>query len=440
MNRKFFKCVCLSLLSFLLLSCKEQSAETVLLQKREEKTKLSFMWWGSEARNEKYLKAIELFEEQNNSIDVEYEYMEWTDYWSHLASKTAAGELPDVIQMDAQYFAQYIEKKQLADLSSFLQKEIHSTAIKPSIIENGYLKQKLYGIPAGMNVMAMVINQTLTIQSTAQLDYSHYSFEDFIQHVSTVSRDTGAYGWMDVLDNSVLFQYYLRTKGEDFYRYREDGTPTIGFSKEHFVHFMQVISDLVKTRVMPNAEAVRNAKSFKENPFSLGKAAFLQVWSNQFVTYQESAESGIRFSLRLPYDSRSGALTLRPTFYYAITETSQVKNQAATFIDFLINDPEANKILGTERGIPVNEEAKKAIFEMMSDTEKETMKYVDDVVELAGEPSPIPPIGFAEVNDYFKEIYAEVTYGHLQPEEAYERFVRRTEEVFEKYYRITSNT
>ena len=46
---------------------------------------------------------------------------------------------------------------------------------------------------------------------------------------------------------------------------------------------------------------------------------------------------------------------------YAITESSEHKKEAAMLINFLVSDPEAVKILGTERGIVVNKSAAKTL-------------------------------------------------------------------------------
>jgi len=110
------------------------------------KTTISFTWWGSEVRHEKYIESIKEFEKQNPDIKVEYEYGSWDDHWKKLATKAASGELPDVIQMDVQYIAQYGTKNQLADMSEFIGNEIQTDDIKESILATGELDGKVFGI------------------------------------------------------------------------------------------------------------------------------------------------------------------------------------------------------------------------------------------------------------------------------------------------------
>ncbi|MGX7131600.1 ABC transporter substrate-binding protein [Enterococcus sp. JM9B] len=400
------------------------------------KTKISFTWWGAEVRHEKYIKAIEAFEKENPDIDVEYEYASWDDYWKKLATKSAAGELPDVMQMDGSYLAQYGEKNQLADLTEFTGdgKTIDTSEIDESIIDSGKLGDKFFAIAPAVNAMSMITNKALTDKAGATLDYENYTFEDWVGSIDKVKKETDEYGMIDVVDNYVLLQYYLRTQGEELLQYNKDGKPELAFTKENFVTFMDEISKLAKSKAIPTAEVASNIKSFDENPLSLGKVAYYQNWNNQYVTYTQSAADGVEFSLELPYDAKDGALFYRPSFFYSVAQSSKHKEAAAKFADFLVNNEEANKIIGTERGIPASNAAKETIYDDMTDEEKVASDYLDKIADYVGEASPVLPVGFSELNTHFKELFAEITYGTMTPEETYESYTAKAKEIFDENY------
>src|SRR5699024_6651364 len=335
---------------------------------------------------------------------------------------------------DLQYIAQYGEKNQLADMSEFVGDTIKTDDIKDSIVDTGKLNDKIYGVPASVNSMSMLVNKELADQSGNDLDYENYTFQEFVQNAAAIHDKTGSYGWNDNNDNSTIFEYFVRTKGENLFEYNEEGIPEVGFSEENFVEFMDAIGQLTKDEAMPTAEITSNAKSFDEYPFSMGEAGYMQTWSNQFITYQESAAEGITFDLVKPYDADSGALTYRPGFFYSITETSKNKEAAAKLVDFLVNSEEANTIIGTERGIPANDAIKDQLYESMTDNEKATSDFLDDMAETAGDPSPISPNGFAEMNTTFKEEYAEITYGTMTPKQAYTTIKKKCEDVISENY------
>ncbi|WP_291290723.1 ABC transporter substrate-binding protein [Enterococcus sp.] len=433
MKKKFFKTISLVLLGFVLTGCGNKADEESS-GSEDGKTTISFTWWGSEVRHEKYIESIKAFEKENPDIKVEYEYGSWDDYWKKLATKSASGELPDVIQMDLQYIAQYGTKNQLADMSEFIGKEIKTDDIKDSILATGELDGSVFGVPASVNTMAMLYNPSMVEKGGAAIDFDTYSFEDLVNSSKTIAKATGEYGWNDNNDNSTIMQYYLRTKGEDLYRYDADGKPEIGFSKENWVNFMQAITDLSKDKALPTAEVTSNAKSFDEYPFSQGKAAYMMTWSNQYLTYKASAADGVEMNLTRPFDSENGAMAYRPGFFYSISNKSKAKDAAAKFVDFLVNSEEANKIIGTERGIPANDAIKQLLYPDMTPDEQESSDFLDDIADIVGDPSPVPPIGFAEINTYFKELYAEITYGTMTPDETYDAFTKKCEEIFAENY------
>lgn len=398
------------------------------------KTTISFTWWGSEVRHEKYIESIKEFEKQNPDIKVEYEYGSWDDHWKKLATKAASGELPDVIQMDVQYIAQYGTKNQLADMSEFIGNEIQTDDIKESILATGELDGKVFGIPTSVNTMAMLYNPSLVEQGGTGIDFSNYTFDDLVESTAAIAEATGDYGWNDNNDNSTILQYFLRTKGEDLYQYDADGKPEIGFTKENWIEFMGAIADLTEAKAMPTAEVTSNANSMDQYPFSQGKAAYMMTWSNQYLTYKASAAEDVEINLARPFDSENGAMAYRPGFFYSIANASESKEAAAKFVDFLVNSEEANKIIGTERGIPSNDAIKELLYADMTPEEQESSDFLDDIADIVGDPSPIPPIGFAEINTYFKELYAEITYGTMTPEETYDAFTQRCEEIFAENY------
>lgn len=434
MKKQWAKILGISLVALALGACGNNGKDEESGDKDGKQEIISFTWWGSEVRHEKYIQSIELFEKENPDIKVEYEYGSWDDYWKKLATKSASGELPDVIQMDLQYIAQYGKKNQLADMSEFVGEEISVDDISPSFVDNGKLDGKLYGIAPTVNTMAMLTNPTVLAEAGELLDFDKYTFSDLVENAKSVAKATGEYGWNDNNDNSTIMQYFLRSRGEDLYQYTADGVPEVGFSEDNFVEFMDAIGQLAKEGALPTAEITGNAKSFDEYPFSTGKAGYMMTWSNQYLTYQASAAEGITFDLVKPFDSSNGAMYYRPGFFYSIAQTSEHKKAAAKFTDFLINSEEANKIIGTERGIPANDAVKQVLYETMTDEEKKSSDFLDSIADIVGDPSPIPPIGFAEINTHFKEVYAEITYGTMSSKEAYTSFKEKCEEVFAENY------
>src|SRR5690606_9101459 len=84
----------------------------------EEQVNLRITWWGSDARHQVTQHAIDLFEAAHPNISVTPEFSDWDGYWDKLATATAGGDAPDVMQMDGQYLATYADRGTLVDLTS----------------------------------------------------------------------------------------------------------------------------------------------------------------------------------------------------------------------------------------------------------------------------------------------------------------------------------
>jgi multiple sugar transport system substrate-binding protein len=69
-------------------------------------------------------QAVKLFEERNPGIDVTTSFQAFGSYWETLATETAGGNPPDVMQMDYRYLDEYAGRNALLDLTPFLDKQI----------------------------------------------------------------------------------------------------------------------------------------------------------------------------------------------------------------------------------------------------------------------------------------------------------------------------
>lgn len=418
-----------------LAACGSSNAEDTATEEGG-KTKVTFAWWGSESRHNNYIEAIELFEANNPDVDIEYEFAAWDDYWKKLATKAAAGELPDVMQMDASYLGEYGNKNLLLGLNSAIEAGTISRENLPdSIIEAGSIAGESYAISPAMNAMSVMANEQLMADAGAKLDWDNYSYAEYTQAMQQIKDKTDTYGFIDVVDNYVLMQYYFRTKGEEFYQYNEDGKPEIAFTKESALEFFQSIYDLASTGAISTSEVASNTKSFNENPFALGQAGFYQTWQNQFTLVTDALAEGVEATLHLPYDAaNTKALYYRPSFYYSAAKTTKDADAAARFIDFLVNDEEVAKIMGTERGIPSNTANLETIYDSLTDSEKIAADYLTEIEDYVGEASPVPPIGFSSISQAAKDAYAELTYGTMTPEEAYEFLTKEMQKTFDENY------
>ena len=79
---------------------------------------LSFTWWGNDVRHEITEQLIAAFEAEHENITIEPQYTDWAGYWDKLATTVAAGDAPDIIQMDEKQLSTYAANGVLLDLGT----------------------------------------------------------------------------------------------------------------------------------------------------------------------------------------------------------------------------------------------------------------------------------------------------------------------------------
>ena len=82
---------------------------------------MTFTWWGNQTRNERTQAALDLYSEQNPGVTFDTQPAEWNDYWTKLSTLAAGNSLPECLQMDYSYLAQYVAADLLVDLTPYVE-------------------------------------------------------------------------------------------------------------------------------------------------------------------------------------------------------------------------------------------------------------------------------------------------------------------------------
>src|SRR5690606_11365322 len=131
MNKKGFRALGLMMLAFVLVltacagnnknaepsKAAESSMPSGETTPSNDPVELSIMWWGTDARHEATLAALDIYSKQQTNITFKPEYVAWDAFWAKLPTLAASKSITDVLQMDAAYINEYVDKGTLADLS-----------------------------------------------------------------------------------------------------------------------------------------------------------------------------------------------------------------------------------------------------------------------------------------------------------------------------------
>ncbi|MGE6629208.1 ABC transporter substrate-binding protein [Bacillus sp. NPDC077027] len=402
--------------------------ETVSSNDQEEVT-IRVAWWGGQPRHDYTTKIIALYEKEHPYVNIEAEFANWDDYWKKLAPMSAAGQLPDVIQMDTAYLSQYGKKNQLEDLTPFITDgTIDTRAIADEKLAGGRIDQKLYGFTLGINVLSLVANDDLLSESGVQLK-DDMSWDDYEKLSYKVKEQTGSYGSNGAHPPDIFFPYYLKTKGERFYQ--EDGAGLAYQDDQLFIDYFERQLRLVKRKVIPTPDEGAQIKGMEDDFIVKRRAALSWNYSNQFSAFAQLTDSPL--SLHLPPEhSEHKALTLKPSMMFSIPKSAQHKKEAAKFIDFFVNNEKANLLMKGERGVPVSTKTADVIKSKLNEDEKKILAYVDQATPVASEADPPEPVGSAEVIKLLKDTSDQILFEKITPAKAAGKFRKQANSILKR--------
>ncbi|MEU6721515.1 extracellular solute-binding protein [Nonomuraea sp. NPDC046802] len=383
------------------------------------KVKLRFAYWGSAARQQMTEAAIKKFEAKNPTIDVEGEFSDFGAYYETLSTKVAAGDAPDVITLEIRGLREYADRGTLADMSG----KVNTTDFDAKVLGTGAIDGKQLAIPTGVNAFSLVFSPTeLEAAGQKRPDDTKWTWEEYVELASKVTAQSGGkiYGTQQSF-NPAYLQIFAAQRGEPFYNGNK-----IAVSPDTLKAWWTIMQNLVKTKGSPDAAktAEIGAQSVDQSLLATGDGAMGMWWSNQLGGIGKKSGKDVDL-LRMPMaqGATSRGMFLQPAMFLTASSKSEHAAEAAKFIDFMVNDPEAGEIILSDRGLPASSKVLAAVREKLPPTDKKTLDFLDEVKGELADPPAAPPKGASAMEDILTRYSEEVLFGRMTPDDAAQKFI-----------------
>ncbi|WP_319563093.1 sugar ABC transporter substrate-binding protein [Marispirochaeta sp.] len=387
-------------------------------ESQEGPVELRVAWWGNPTRDERTLGVIDLYQEKNPGVTIEPETVGWGGYWDRINTQVAGGNLPDVMQHDYAYLFQFVSRNQLADMTPYVNNgTINLSGVDESYLSGGRINGKLYGISLGTNAVALVYDPAVLEKAgiaEPDPDWTMGDFEDLAREIYAKTRVRTLPFF--TTDPKVGFENWIRQTGKPLFA--PDGS-SLGFTDtKPLEEFFKIQVRLIEDGVMIPPEESFVSLSPQEGFLARGGSWCDFMWSNQFIAFQDAANRPLKMTLvpGIEGAKRPGTY-LKPSMFFAIPATSEKKDEAAKFINFFLTDPEANKILLGERGVPIIPTVREVVKSVVGSQ----MQIIFDYITLVGDgnASPIDPPDPAASGEFlkmFRDVTQEVLMGAITPQ------------------------
>ncbi|MGK5682068.1 ABC transporter substrate-binding protein [Actinoplanes sp. URMC 104] len=384
------------------------------------KTELSIFWWGAEKRAELTDQALKLYTSKHPDVTFKTTWQGNQGYFDKLATLTAGGNAPDIFQIDDNYISEYAGRGVTLDLTPYTENgKLDVTKFPKSLLEYGKVEGKLAGVPMGENTQGLVYNKTLLAKYKLPEPKTGMSWEAFVDWAANVSKVAKLPGTQDASAVYQALWVFLRQNGKDLYAGKQ-----LGFDEADMTKWFTLWKNARDKGATPTPDVIHegNASDVSKQLVVTGKAGTSWVWANQMPELKKNtdAELGV-----VAYPGNPDAQWARASMYFSAFRGSKNKDVAVDVINFLANDPEAGKILGTDRGLPPNLDVRKQVADTVSDPNmKQTIAVQDELgTKFGPNPPGVPPQGHSKVRSELITIAEEVVYGRQTPEQGAAAFV-----------------
>lgn len=380
---------------------------------------LRLTFWGGQARADRTYAVTDLFTAAKGT-DVEGEFLAWGDYWPKLATQTAGGNAPDIIQMDYRFIVEYAKRNAIAPLDEFVGGALQLDEFDADQLDGGKVDGKLYGISLGANSVAMLTNNTAFEEVGIAPPTNDWTY-DSLMEIGEAFKAANIRGGMKAIgDGSYsepMLQNWLRQRDKELYT--ADGK--LAFDEGDATEWFTMWSKLREAGVCVSAEdQAIDTGPLETTMLVLGKAAMLQSNSNQLVAFQTLVQDKLGM-VGFPRIAAGvgGGHYRKPSMFFSVGGSSANKEAAAEFLNFFISDPEAAKVLGVERGIPCLPSTREVVAPTLDEQSQVALNFVANLGDLLGALPPSPPAAAGEISESLLRVLGqEVGFGAKSPEQA----------------------
>jgi multiple sugar transport system substrate-binding protein len=389
-----------------------------------ERTTIRVAWWGSQARHERTVRALQLFAREHPAVDIEYEYAAWNDYWTRLTTQAAGNDLPDVMQQDYQYLTEWVGRGLIVPLDDETAAGVLDLSdAAESVIAGGRVDGRLYGVSLGVNSLCMMLDADAFAKAGLPLPADSWSWADFERIALALTRTLG----IPAVSGNIVHDHVWRSMylGKGLWAYAQDGR-SLGYPAGDdalFADHLVMARRLVAAGAMiPYSEIVAlRSKGVEDDRIVGGKSVVTFLWSNQVVAAWTAAGIESRhFELRaLPRIGPKAVSSnyMKPAQFFSITRDSQSTRDTAGLVDWFTNSIDANMLLMAERGVPIAAKVREALKPQLAAPQQRVFEYLDRIQDDVAPIPPPDPIGNTDLinNVFIPQVVDPVMFGVIAP-------------------------
>ena len=395
---------------------------------------ITMSWWGGDARHEATMAAVEAFMAKYPNITVEMQYAAWSGWEDKMSASFATGTAPDVNQINWNWITSFSsDGSAFYDLNK-VSDILDLTQFSDSVLSDCTVANELQGVPISMTGRIFYWNKTTFDQAGLE---TPSTLADLMAAGPVFQEKLGDDYYplaMNELDRTIFMVFYLESKyGKAWVENNE-----LQYTAEEIQDGLSFIKSLEDAHVIPTIKTLANdgADSLDKNPkWMEGKYAGIFEWDSSANKFHDALNEGQEFVVgeELPDMGDYQGGFSKVSMCFAISETTEHPAECAALINFLLNEAEGVKLMGSERGIPASAaglqicEENNLLDPLVAEANGKVMDYVSFPLDPKFEAAALK-----NTDGVYYDVQAGLSYGDYDVETAADVLIEGVEEVLNK--------
>ena len=389
---------------------------------------LTMSWWGGESRHNAYQEALKAFSAANSNITVNPTFAAWSGWEDTMSTKFAGGVAEDVCQINWNWLYNYSANGQtFIDLNSVTD-YLDLSQWDDAKLAACNVANAQQCVPVAMTGRIFFWN--MTTFNKAGITEVPKTLDDLMNAGKAFQEKLGDDYYplhLGAYDRMILMVFYLESKyGKDW---ADPTTSTLNYTADEIAEGIDFIKSLVDGHVIMPLPTYYGANgdnaAHQSNEWITGKLAGCFEWDSSATKYadalDEENKAGFTVGEEIKFGDYNGGFS-KVSMGLAITKTCEHPAEAATLINFLLNETAGAEIMGSECGIPASTaglaaaQAADAVKPLVLEANTKVLAFVDMPLDPYYESSKLKDT----TDGVYTDVFDGFSYGDYDAEEAAE--------------------
>ena len=374
---------------------------------------MTISWWGGDSRHEAYQNAIKEFQAEHTNITIEPTFAAWSGWEEKMAAAFIAGNAQDVCQVNWNWLYNYsADGSKFVDLNT-VSKFLDLTQWDDAAMDACYVANSQQCVPVSMTGRIFFWN--MTTFNKAGITEVPKSLDDLMAAGKAFKEKLGDDYYpmhLGAYDRMILMVFYLESKyGKDW---ADPTTSTLNYDADQIAEGIDFIKSLVEGHVIMSLPTYYGSNgdnaAHQSTEWITGKLAGCFEWDSSATKYadalDEENKAGFTVGEEIKFGDYNGGFS-KVSMGLAITKTCEHPAEAATLINFLLNEEKGASIMGSECGIPASKaglaaaQSAGAVKELVAEANGKVMAFVSNQLDPLFESNDLKATGTGIYQEVF---------------------------------------